>query len=134
MIRNIILFTMLVVAALATSFVWAEPGAEAKPLAIEGNYKCVGENPGGKPGYQGLVEISKKKDVYIVKWTIGKGVHEGSGILAGNTLSVGYKSPDGIGVAVYQFEKTADGFKAMGQWTGHPTDGTILRESWSTLK
>ena len=138
MVRTLALIAVVVVAALASTFVLAEPAATAPPvappLAIEGNYKCLGENPGGKPGYQGVVEVSKKKDVYVVKWTIGKSVHEGSGILNGNMLSVGYKSPDGPGVAVYMIEKTPDGNKMAGQWTSHPSDGVILKESWTVLK
>jgi len=134
MVRTMFLVAVLLVALFgSTAFSLAQ---DAKPAApqIEGNYVCQGENPGGKDGYKGLVEVSKKRDTYLVRWSIGKQVHEGTGILQGDSLSVVYSAPDGVGLAVYKIEKTQDGYKLAGQWTSHPGNGTILREWWTAAK
>jgi hypothetical protein len=106
MVRQSLLacLAMLTVAVFLTS-----ASARADEPDITGDYKCEGTNPEGKT-YRGTVEITKKGDAYLLKWTLNAGdTYAGVGILEGDVLGVSYPG----GVIVYRVTK---GGKLVGKW------------------
>jgi len=90
-------------------------GIRASEIDIEGTYNCLG-NPKSENEYRGTTRITKKDEVYIVTWAIGKETHEGTGIRVGDTLSVVWRNDKGeVGVAVYIIRSKG---KLEGKWTG----------------
>lgn len=80
---------------------------------IFGTYKCKGTNA-GKGNYKGKVIISKKGEVYELKWKIDKQEFNGVGILDGNVLSVGYTDSNNNWFGAMHYK--VDGDKLYGKW------------------
>lgn len=102
----------IVVLALAVFLV----ATAAAAFAIEGTYDCKGTNPGGTGDYQGTVAIVKNGSTYNVTWNIGAQVYLGTGLLEGDSFSVGYADAkkSWFGVVVYKVKgKVLSGSWAM---------------------
>jgi hypothetical protein len=93
---------------------------------ITGKYNCEGTNPVGQT-YRGTVEITKKGDIYYLKWALNTGdTEKGVGLLEGNVLAVSYYGGTTSGVVVYRVEK--DG-KLVGRWTIADGNGKVYTET-----
>ena len=89
--------TALMVGSLCASMAFA---------GIEGNYTIAGKNPNGTR-YQGMLVIAKLASTYELRWKVGQSAYRGTGILVGNTLSVGWLAQtDSCGVVSYKVSKT----------------------------
>ena len=93
----------------------------------EGNYNVVGTNPGGKGGYTGTVSVEKVgENVYQLKWTVAGNAAVGTAVGDDDFLSVGYKSGDNFGVALF----IRDGEQWDGVWT-YGGGTKIGQETWA---
>ena len=104
-------------------------------IDISGYYACSGKEGPGKT-YNGVAVISKKRDIYVVQWTVGVGAaFFGIGIRDGNTLSCSWAIPGDKGVVrginVYHIES---GPRLVGRWTSFPGDGSIKTETLTFLR
>ena len=105
--------------ATAKAFMASLPPAKetVTPAAprLEGNYLVDGTNPNGSK-YKGSVVIKRNGDSYLVTWTIANQVFNGNGALAGNTLTVNWKSAaNSSGTVAYGL--SANGV-LKGSWAG----------------
>lgn len=93
----------------------------------EGTYNVVGTNPGGQGGYAGTVTVQKVgENVFSLQWAIGNNQAVGTAVGDDDFLSVGYKSGDNFGVALF----IRDGDQWDGVWTyGGGTQ--IGQETWA---
>jgi len=110
-------------AAAALTLALASP-ALADP---EGTFKVTGTNPGGQGEYSGTVTIAEVgENVYAVNWQIGSSAAVGTAVGDEDFLSVGYKSGDNFGVALF----VREGSDWSGVWTygGGKEIGT---ETWT---
>ncbi len=90
-----------------------------------GVYKCKGTNP-DKSVYEGFVEIVKRNDVYMVRWTMLDGSQViGVGILHDKMLSVSYY---GGQASLVVYTKKPDG-NLKGEWTALSAEGEIFPET-----
>jgi len=82
---------------------------------VAGTYTGSGSNPGGAGTYDCEVVIAKTGGVYSVQWYFGGALgYDGVGILKSGLFCVGFASPDGYGVVVYDVK--TDG-SLDGVWT-----------------
>jgi hypothetical protein len=89
---------------------------------IEGNFATSGSNPNGQE-YKGQMSIRKiGEKVYSLNWSNGD---RGTGILAGDTLVVGYGANSGVVVYILQSDGSAEGF-----WTTAADEGRVGTETF----
>lgn len=74
---------------------------------LSGCYTCSGMTPASSKGpgakYTGVVMIQRIKDMYVVSWNTGGEMNSiGVGMRKGDTLSVGWKLKDTVGITVYK--------------------------------
>jgi hypothetical protein len=96
---------------------------------LVGTYSCAGTNPDGKT-YEGIVDIVKMKDTYLVRWTMQDDSQVvGVGIFAGGMLSVSYfgGTPS---VVVYSIGENG---RLDGQWTAGGAEGEIFKETLTKM-
>ncbi len=107
--------------------VMSETARPVKPgNDIEGTYETTGTNPNGGE-YRGQVTVSRIGDkVYSLVWSNSD---RGTGILAGDTLVVGY----GAGAGVVLYVLNADG-SAEGFWTTAADEGRVGTENFGASK
>jgi len=110
----------VVVAALAAM---GSTAAQAPQPDLPGVYRCDGRNPDGSP-YQGVVEISKVRDTFRVRWTMDDGAIMGVGIYSGGVFAVSYFG-GAPAVVVYK----VDGAKLVGEWTMGGAEGAVYVET-----
>lgn len=93
----------------------------------EGSFTVAGTNPGGASNYTGTVTVQKVgENVYQLEWTVGGNVSVGTAVGDDDFLSVGYKSGDNFGVAL--FVRDDDGWDGVWTYGGGKQIGT---ESWT---
>lgn len=131
-------FSLPAAACLAAAFL-LQPAAFADPV---GTYSVEGTNPDNGSTYSGTVEVTRTGETYQVVWDIAGQRFVGTGLgalirddsfLVGaaesddTAISVGYKSGDGFGMAMYfeQDDGTWDGI-----WTYGGSD-RVARETWT---
>jgi len=113
MMRYSLAATTILLIGMSPAFGQSGGGTRAKEIDIEGTYNCVGDL-GSDKTYRGTTTITKKNDVYLIRWTIAKDTHEGTGIRIGDTLSVAWKNSQGdSGVVVYVIREKG---KLEGKW------------------
>jgi hypothetical protein len=120
---------MRLIASLAAPLALAFAAAFSPPAlaGAEGTYNVVGTNPGGQGGYAGTVTVQKVgENVFSLQWSIGNNQAIGTAVGDDDFLSVGYKSGDNFGVALF----IRDGEQWDGVWTyGGGTE--IGQETWA---
>ncbi|OFW06986.1 MAG: hypothetical protein A3I61_03100 [Acidobacteria bacterium RIFCSPLOWO2_02_FULL_68_18] len=97
--------------------------AQAPQPDLPGVYRCDGKNPDGSV-YQGVVEISKVRDTFRVRWTMDDGAIMGVGIYSGGVFAVSYFG-GAPAVVVYK----VDGNKLVGEWTMGGAEGAVYVET-----
>jgi hypothetical protein len=119
------LFATHALAPLALAFALA-----AAPPALagaEGTYNVVGTNPGDQGGYAGTVTVEQVgENVFSLQWSIGNNQAIGTAVGDDDFLSVGYKSGDNFGVALF----IRDGEQWNGVWT-YGGGKEIGQETWA---
>lgn len=116
-------------------------GAPAKPALqkeigdLSGYYTCKGLELGGK-SYSGVVVLSKKGDVYLVRWIVGAGApFTGVGIRQGDIFAAGWALQEerGLvrGVNMYRIEP---GPRLTGRWASLPGPAVPQTETLTFLK
>lgn len=120
---------MRLIASLAAPLALAFAAAFAPPAlaGAEGTYNVIGTNPGGQGGYSGTVTVEQVgENVFSLRWSIGNNQAVGTAVGDDDFLSVGYKSGDNFGVALF----IRDGEQWDGVWTyGGGTQ--IGQETWA---
>jgi hypothetical protein len=109
--------------------VCAAPEPTSAGSDLVGTYSCAGTNPDGAT-YEGIVDIVKMKDTYLVRWTMQDDSQVvGVGIFAGGMLSVSYfgGTPS---VVVYSIGENG---RLDGQWTAGGAEGAIFKETLTKL-
>ena len=76
--RRLVLLGVILAAAAGIS----STAAPEPPADLAGTYRCDGKNPDGT-AYHGVVDISKVRDTFRVRWTMGDGAVMGVGIYSG---------------------------------------------------
>jgi hypothetical protein len=109
-----------VVAALS---VMGPTAAQAPQPDLTGVYRCDGKNPDGS-AYRGVVEISKIRDTFRVRWTMDDGAILGVGIYSGGVFAVSYFG-GAPAVVVYK----VDGNRLVGEWTMGGAEGSMYAET-----
>jgi len=117
--RRIVLLGV-VVAALA---VMASTAAQVTLPDLAGVYSCDGKNPDGS-AYHGVVEISKVRETFRVRWTMDDGAIMGVGIYSGGVFAVSYFG-GAPAVVVYK----VDGSTLVGEWTMGGAEGAVYVET-----
>ena len=84
MYRTVLLGAIVVALAMIGS-----TAAQAPQPDLAGVYRCDGKNPDGS-AYQGVVEISRVKETFRVRWTMDDGAIMGVGIFSGGVFAVSY--------------------------------------------
>ena len=98
--------------------------------SISGTYECEGQNPDGAM-YQGIVEIVKHRDTYLVRWTMQDDSQVvGIGILSGSMLSVSYFG----GTPALVVYTIADNGKLEGKWTAGGANGQVFTETLTKMQ
>jgi len=101
----------------------APPSASADDLS--GVYACEGRNPDGSP-YAAVVEIVKRQDAYVVRWTMRQDVQvTGVGIRRGGVLAVSYVG-GGPAIVVYSVGEAG---RLDGTWTLAGAQGAVFSET-----
>jgi hypothetical protein len=117
-----ILSSFLGVILFASMTASAEPGPAAD---LTGLYAAEGTNPDGS-AYAAIVEIIKRKDSYLVRWTQANDEEViGVGIQRDGALSVSYF---GGTPAIVVYSVAGDG-KLDGQWTMAGGEGVLYKET-----
>jgi hypothetical protein len=102
----------------------ASVAASDSPPDLTGVYRCEGVNPDGT-AYEGVVDIAKIHDTFLVRWTLGDGSSViGVGILSGGVFAVSYFG-GAPAVVVYKI----DGDRLIGEWTMGGAEGTVYSET-----
>ena len=116
--------TLALVGVLCAAFV--PISAAAKEVDdLSGVYACEGKNPDGSP-YAAVVEIIKRQDTYVVRWTMPEDVQvTGVGIRSGGVLAVSYV---GGGPAIVVYSVGDDG-RLDGTWTLAGAQGAVFSET-----
>lgn len=97
--------------------------APAPQPDLAGVYRCDGMNPDGTQ-YRGVVEISKIRDTFRVRWTMDDGAIMGVGIYSGGVFAVSYFG-GAPAVVVYR----VDGRRLVGEWTMGGAEGILYSET-----
>jgi len=89
---------------------------------LVGSYDIKGINPNGAK-YKGKLTIRKVIDAYEVKWQVGEGSYDGTGLVDGDILSVAFANDDRtmFGIVVYKIS-TKEWLN--GVWVIHPDNKT----------
>jgi hypothetical protein len=117
--RRIVLLGVIVIAVCA----YARMAAQAPQPELSGVYRCNGMNPDGT-AYQGVVEISKLRNTFRVRWTMDDGSIIGVGIYSNGIFAVSYFG-GAPAVVVYKL----DGTNLVGEWTMGGIEGAVYRET-----
>jgi hypothetical protein len=117
--RRIVLLGV-VVAAVCT---FSPMAAQSPSPELSGVYRCNGMNPDGT-AYEGVVEISKLKNTFRVRWTMDDGSIIGVGILSNGVFAVSYFG-GAPAVVVYKL----DGTNLVGEWTMGGIEGAVYKET-----
>lgn len=116
--------TLIVLLGLAGAL-WAQglDRDDADAVSIVGTYDCEGV-AANQTNYSGTVEIMRRGDAYLVKWTVGtkKEVFHGLGVRDGDVLAVCYFGGH-EGVVLYRIRRSG---RMVGKWTGVPSDPKVL--------
>jgi hypothetical protein len=115
--------TVLLGAIVAALSMIGSTAAQAPQPDLAGVYRCDGKNPDGS-AYQGVVEISKVKETFRVRWTMDDGAIMGVGIFSGGVFAVSYFG-GAPAVVVYK----VDGDKLVGEWTMGGAEGATYIET-----
>jgi hypothetical protein len=102
---------------------------------IQGEYQYESWNAAENKTYKGPVTITKKGDYYHISYDNGQG--SGVAIRKGNTLSVSYvysDKPDYWGLQVFDIEKSKEGPRLVGEYTTHPGNGKLGKDTWTFVK
>ncbi len=102
---------------------------------IQGVYQYESWNAAENKTYKGPVTITKNGDYYHIRYDNGKG--SGVAIRKGNTLSVSYvysDKPDYWGLQVFAIEKGKEGPRLVGEYTTHPGNGKLGKDTWTFVK
>lgn len=95
-------------------------------VGLEGVYETTGTNPNGSE-YRGKLNIERVSDkVYTLIWSNSD---RGTGILAGDTLVVGYGAGAGVALYVLNADGSAEGF-----WTTATDEGRVGTENFGASK
>ena len=115
--------------SLAAGLIGLAVAGTGPALAQSRTYDVTGTNPGGAgAGYTGTVTMTATGDVVTVTWVVDGQQVVGTGIIAGNTMAVGYPDGEGPGVALYTRDP-ATGI-VTGRWV--PGGGQALgTERWT---
>jgi hypothetical protein len=108
--------------------VCAAPESTAESTLV-GTYECLGTNP-DKTTYEGIVEIVKNRDTYLVRWTMQDNSQVlGVGIFTGGMLSVSYfgGTPS---LVVYSIGENG---RLEGKWTAGGAEGAIFKETLTKM-
>jgi hypothetical protein len=96
---------------------------------LEGVYTCQGTNPDGS-SYAGVVEIVKRKEAYLVRWTMpDESQVVGVGIFSGSQLAVSYFG----GTPAVVLYSIAENGTLNGKWTAGGADGSVFQETLTRL-
>src|SRR5262249_1934171 len=114
--------TILMFALLLNLGTFAHAQAESDNLV--GMYQCSGTTAGGEK-YQGIVEIAKVDDIYLVRWVVQPDVYIGIGVVQGNVFSVSFAAGT-LGLGVYTVEADA---RLVGRWTTMAAGGQLFIET-----
>lgn len=117
--RRIVLLGVIVIAVCA----FGRMAAQVPQPELSGVYRCNGMNPDGS-AYQGVVEISKLRNTFRVRWTMDDGSIVGVGIFSNGILAVSYFG-GAPAVAVYKL----DGTNLVGEWTMGGIEGAVYKET-----
>ena len=117
--RRIVLLGIVVIAVSAFS----RMAAQGPQPELSGVYRCNGMNPDGT-AYQGVVEISKLRNTFRVRWTMDDGSIIGVGIYSNGIFAVSYFG-GAPAVAVYKL----DGTNLVGEWTMGGIEGAVYKET-----
>jgi hypothetical protein len=102
--------------------------AASDPPDLAGVYSCDGKNPDGSV-YHGVVEITKRKDTFRVRWTLADNAQVlGVGIYSNSILAVSYFG-GAPAVVVYKL----DGDHLVGEWTMGGVDGAVYTETLTKM-
>ena len=117
--RRVVLLGVIVIAVCAFS----RMAAQAPQPELSGVYRCNGMNPDGT-AYQGVVEISKLRNTFRVRWTMDDGSIIGVGIFSNGIFAVSYFG-GAPAVVVYKL----DGTNLVGEWTMGGIEGAVYKET-----
>ena len=117
--RRIVLLGVIVIAVCAFS----RMAAQTPQTELSGVYRCNGMNPDGT-AYQGIVEISKLRNTFRVRWTMDDGSIIGVGIFSNGIFAVSYFG-GAPAVVVYKL----DGTNLVGEWTMGGIEGAVYKET-----
>ena len=117
--RRIVLLGV-VIAAVCT---FSSMAAQSPSPELSGVYRCNGMNPDGT-AYEGVVEISKLKNTFRVRWTMDDGSIIGVGIFSNGVFAVSYFG-GAPAVVVYKL----DGTNLVGEWTMGGIEGAVYKET-----
>ena len=117
--RRIVLLGVVAIAVCAFS----GTAAQTTDPELSGVYRCNGMNPDGT-AYQGVVEISKLKNTFRVRWTMDDGSIIGVGIFSNGVFAVSYFG-GAPAVVVYKL----DGTNLVGEWTMGGIEGAVYKET-----
>ncbi len=117
--RRIVLLGVIVIAV----GMFSRMAAQVPQPELSGVYRCNGMNPDGT-AYQGVVEISKLRNTFRVRWTMDDGSIIGVGIFSNGILAVSYFG-GAPAVVVYKL----DGTNLVGEWTMGGIEGAVYRET-----
>jgi hypothetical protein len=117
--RRIVLLGVIAIAVCAFS----GTAAQTPDPELSGVYRCNGMNPDGT-AYQGVVEISKLKNTFRVRWTMDDGSIIGVGIFSNGVFAVSYFG-GAPAVVVYKL----DGTNLVGEWTMGGIEGAVYKET-----
>ena len=117
--RRIVLLGVIVAAVCAAGPV----AAQAPQSDVSGTYRCDGTNPDGTE-YHGVVEISKLRNTFRVRWTMDDGSITGVGIMSNGVFAVSYFG-GAPAVVVYKL----DGTTLVGEWTMGGIEGAVYKET-----
>jgi hypothetical protein len=117
--------TLALVGVLCAALVPIPAAGEEPGIDLSGVYACKGQNPDGTP-YAAVVEIVKRQDTYVVRWTMPEDVQvTGVGIQRGSVLAVSYV---GGGPAIVVYSVGGDG-RLDGTWTLAGAQGAVFSET-----
>ena len=109
--------------------VCAAPDSPAAETNLIGTYSCEGTNP-DKTTYEGIVEIVKNGDTYLVRWTMQDDSQVvGVGILSAGVLSVSYFGGTPA-IVVYSIGENG---QLNGKWTAGGAEGELFKETLTKM-
>jgi hypothetical protein len=99
---------------------------------ISGYYLVKGQEAGGK-AYAGVAIIERKREIFLVTWTVDRQAIVGVGVQVGDRLSVGWSAGQLRGVNTYKIEHKAKGPVLTGRWATVPGPGVVQHETLTFL-